>query len=151
MYLSRKLGFFIKSTIRKMPESFPLSFRREFVNTNFLKYYRDGVSKRQTSWVSDNHVLDDVWYDQVMQVSAEKQGRCKVCKKNSRIICAQCKVILHDDCFNIFNEHFCLLTVIQEKRAKHWKYWKVKKLFIFCGLFCLPEHLKNIWKQYLKK
>jgi hypothetical protein len=33
-------------------------------------------------------------------VPSEKQGRCQVCRKNTRRMCAICKVLVHDDCMN---------------------------------------------------
>ena len=80
---------------------------REILNTIFLKYSHDGVSKWQMSWISIRHVPDCVQYDQVKhyQVPAEKQGRCKVCKKNSRRMCVRCKVNLHNDFFEFFHNY----------------------------------------------
>ena len=31
-------------------------------------------------------------------VPAEKQGHCKICRKNTRRICSTCHVPVHDDC-----------------------------------------------------
>ena len=37
-------------------------------------------------------------------VSAGKQGRCKLCKKNTMTMCNQCEVLLHKKCTVIFHD-----------------------------------------------
>ena len=39
----------------------------------------------------------------IRDLPSEKQGRCKLCRKNSKRRCVKCKVNLHDICFEIFH------------------------------------------------
>ena len=77
-------------------ESLPLlAFRRDVVNAIFLKYSKE--SRPSSSHLGIRNVPSDYCYDNAKhyQVPFEKQGRCKVCKKNSRRCCVKCKVHLY--------------------------------------------------------
>ena len=79
-----------------------LTFLRDIVNAIFLKYSKEGRSS--SSLLGNRNVSTDSCYDDTKhyQVPFEKQGRCKVCKKNSRHSCVECKVNLYI-CFEIFH------------------------------------------------
>ena len=73
-------------------------------------YFHDGGklpvslwSKIISSHIGIRNVPSDVCHDDTehYQVSSEKQSRCNVCKNNSRRRCINCKVNLHDVCFEI--------------------------------------------------
>ena len=77
-------------------ESLPLlAFRRDVINAIFLKSSEEGRSSARH--VGIRNLPSDVCYDNTKycQVLSEKQGRCKVCKKNSRRRCIKCKVYMH--------------------------------------------------------
>ena len=77
-------------------ESLPLlAFRRDVINAIFLKSSEEGRSSARH--VGIRNLPSDVCYDNTKycQVPSEKQGRCKVCKKNSRRRCIKCKVNMH--------------------------------------------------------
>ena len=81
----------------EVPESLPLlAFRRDVVNVIFLKYSKKGRSS--SGHLGIRNVPWDFCYDDTnhYQVLFEKQGRCKVCKKNSRRHWVKCKVNLYD-------------------------------------------------------
>ena len=86
--------------------SYSLSaFRWEVVNALFLKYSSENPSKRNLSYIAIKDVPSDVPFNDARhyRVPSEKQGRCKVCKKNSRRSCNKSRVNLHDECFETFH------------------------------------------------
>ena len=68
-----------------------------------MKY---GTERRATVHVGVQNVSGEVRFDDTRhyQIPSTTQGRCKVCKKNSRA-CVKCKVNLHDDCFEIYHKY----------------------------------------------
>ena len=64
-----------------------LAFRRDDVNVIFLKYSKEDRSSLSHAGI--RNVPKDVCYDDTKhyQVSSEKRGRFKVCKKNFQRCC----------------------------------------------------------------
>ena len=60
-----------------------LAFRRDVVDAIFLKYSKEG--RLSSSHVVIQNISSNACYDDTKQyqMQFEKQGRCKVCKKNS--------------------------------------------------------------------
>ena len=79
-----------------------LAFRSDVVNAIFLKYSKEGRSSPRH--VGIRNVPSNVRYDDTKHyiVQSEKQGRCKMCKKNSQRRCIKCKVNVHDIYLEIF-------------------------------------------------
>ena len=74
----------------EVPESLPLlAFRRDVVNVIFLKYSKEGRSS--TNSIISGHLKfetshpSDFCYNEIKhyELPVEKQGKFKVCKKNS--------------------------------------------------------------------
>ena len=79
-----------------------LAFQRDAVNVIFLKYSMEG--RPSSGHLGIWNFPSDFCYDDTKhyQVPIEKQGWCKVCKKNSQCCWVKCKVNLYDKCFGIF-------------------------------------------------
>lgn len=86
-----------------------LHFTREICKTYFLKYSsrpgRVGRPSAPTPVVSYRLVPPAARFDRMDHYiqKSEKQGRCKLCKKNARMECSKCKVTLHTNCFGTFH------------------------------------------------
>lgn len=80
-----------------------LTFRRRIVCVYLRKYgiLPVGGGRPKTSKELDKRVPNDVRFDRIDHwiVSAEKQNRCGLCRKNATKACEKCKVNLHDFCF----------------------------------------------------
>ena len=84
-----------------------LVFRRRIVQMYLNKYgtpVTSGgrpISRKELS----SRVLDEIRYDRCDHwiVTAEKQNRCALCKKNCTKACEKCRVNLHESCFKKFH------------------------------------------------
>ena len=103
-FVLQNAGIFYRINKDEGDESLSLlTFQRNGANAIFLKYSKEG--SLSLSHVGIRNVSSDVCYADTRhyQVSSEKQGRCKKCKKNSQYHYVKCKVNLHDIYSEIFH------------------------------------------------
>lgn len=81
-------------------------FKGEMSQLSFLRHITTALMKsendenKQTQTGPYGPVNTSVRYDGVNHfiTSAEKQSRCKLCKRNTRMKCEKCNVMLHQTC-----------------------------------------------------
>ena len=82
-----------------------LNFRRKIVQTYLMKFKLDtALGRPKSSKPIEARVPLSVRLDNVNHyLASADQGRCAVCKKNSRKHCQKCRVNLHEKCWSVFH------------------------------------------------